>query len=195
MRIVTYLILAFATAATASPSLAQQTMLDQLLGKIVHPRTGTAANGTTLPANSAASITPAQAATMQRLLAAPLTDQRVAADRATAAPLITKLLTIGACARSSAAWNAINRDSLTPRTYQPPFSNELVAMDNLTYHDKNSCLDVARLTDWSKPALNALKFRVYYIAPDSGEAKSQWFEVQKTSEGVWMVRGIGVALT
>lgn len=67
-------------------------------------------------------------------------------------------------------------------------------MANVEYHDKTRCLDVLRLADWSKPARNALKFRAYYLSEDSGESKRQVFELQKSADGHWMIRDIGIAI-
>lgn len=191
MRLVTRAGLVLGLAITV-PATAQ-TMLDKLIGKIARPA-GAGGTGAGVPASAVATATPAQASAVTQLLAAPLQDRAITTKRAEAAPLIRKLVAIGACARTSEAWNAINRDALTPRTYQAGYSSELVAMTSVNYHDKSTCFDVVRLTDWTMPALNALKFRAWYISPQSGEAKHQSFELQKTTEGTWMVREIGVAL-
>lgn len=183
------LVLALGLFAAAPAS--AQTLLDKLLAKAVRPKAA-AASGAPTPTGPAvpAVLSPAQQSALDRLLAAPLQDRRVAADRAEARPLIVRLRGIGACARRPSAWNAINGDSLTPGSYDQ-YDAYKVAMNGLAYHDQASCLDVARLTDWSKPALNALGFQAYYVAADSGEAKSQSFELQKNAEGVWMVRNVG----
>ncbi|WP_198507649.1 hypothetical protein [Qipengyuania seohaensis] len=53
-----------------------------------------------------------------------------------------------------------------------------------------ACLNATRITEWSKPANNALAFRTYYVAADSGEAGDLRFTLQKTSEGMWMIQNI-----
>lgn len=142
-----------------------------------------------------ATITSKQAAAIDGFLSTPLQDRVIAAHRAAAAPLIRQVLATLSCARDSAALNSLNRQHLSPRTFRPPFYNSLIPMQNLDYHDKSTCLDVVRLTDWTKPANNALKFEAHYISPQSGEAKQQTFELQKGSDGQWMIRNIGVGLT
>lgn len=61
----------------------------------------------------------------------------------------------------------------------------------MRYHDKANCLDLVRVTDWSKPANNGLNFRAYFVSSGSGEAGSQTYRLQKTTEGEWLIRDIG----
>ncbi|WP_174279099.1 hypothetical protein [Sphingomonas bacterium] len=192
---VTYILAATGAAMVAAPAPAQ-TMLDKLLQKITKPKGSNTQAGTptTAPPAALATISPEQGAAIDRLLATPLQERGVAAARAGAQPLIHRLIATGACARMSDAWNALNRDALVPYTYHEPFSGELVPMGNLQYHDKTHCLDVVRIADWSMPAANALRFRAYYIAADSNEAKGQTFEVQQ-QDGRWMLRTIGQSLS
>ena len=186
------IIAALTLASLAASPVSAQTMLDKLIKRVTRPKSAAAMPGQ--PSGVVASITPAQTAAIERLLAAPMQDAKIAADRTGAAELIRTLLSTGACAKSSTAWNGVNRYHLTPFTHMEGHGGELVAMANLQYHDRNRCLDVVRLTDWSKPAANALTFRAYYLAEDSGEAKRQKFEIQKASDGQWMIREIGVGL-
>lgn len=183
---------AFALLAIAAP-VTSQTYLDQLIARVKRPKGGTAIStdsGTVLT-----TMTPAQSAAVDRLVTAPVSDPKISADRAAAAPLVRTLLTIAACARNGTAFNAVNRDSLTPRTYTAGgggYVNE-APMRNMRYHDANACLDVVRLADWSKPAMNALRFRAFYVAGDSGEAANQVFELQKDADGRWLIRSVGKA--
>ena len=134
-----------------------------------------------------ASIQPQQAAAIDTLLAEPLDDQAITADRADALPLIRQLVTIGACAQSGEAWNSVNRFYLTPITHHRWIKTP---MFHMKYHDKTICLDPTRISDWSKPADNAVKFRSSYVSANSGEAAVLWFELQKASNGSWMIRKI-----
>ena len=90
---------------------------------------------------------------------------------------------------SPAAASAMNRYHLTPKSHDL-YSIGIVPMWGMKYHDFTTCLDVTRITDWSKPANNALSFRTYYVAADSGEAGDVGFTLQKTSEGTWMIQQI-----
>lgn len=65
-------------------------------------------------------------------------------------------------------------------------------MKRLQYHDKNGCLNVEPLTDWKKPAANALNLKVFHVAANSGDAKDQSFEQQKV-KGRWMIQDIGAS--
>lgn len=177
---------AVALAAIAAPA-AAQTLLDHLLAHVTKPRPGsegTTANGA--PA-ALASITAVQTAAIDRALAAPLQDTAVVADRAAAAPLLKALLATGSCARIGAGFAALSRRMVEPRNLDP---YTFAAMPAMQYHDRATCLDVARVTDWRKPALNALAFTAYYVAPDSGEAAHQGFIVQKSTDGEWLIRTI-----
>lgn len=183
------IVLAVAFASIAAPvPVAAQTLIDQLIHRVgkKKPTSGATATG----GQFAAAITPAQTAEVDRLLTLPLQDARVTAERAEAAPLIRMLLATGSCARNDAAWNAVNRFHMTPQTWGGIFPS-YATMAKLNYHDSTKCLDVARLADWTKPANNALTFKAYYVAADSGEAGSQRFELQKSGEGQWMIRDIG----
>ncbi|WP_174278315.1 hypothetical protein [Sphingomonas bacterium] len=184
--------LALGLAATATPASAQ-TLLDKVIQRIGKPR-GTAAQGssTTIPPAALAAISPEQGAAIDQMLTAPVQDAAIVAARTSAWPLIRKLLATGSCATLPAAWNATNRDALTPRDYGGYFEDGVVPMHGLRYHDKSRCLDVYRLADWSKPANNALQFRAYYIAADSGEARNQLFILQQ-QDGRWLVRTIDTA--
>ena len=179
--------LAAAAAALATAPAPAQTMLDKLLQKVVKPN-GTA-GARSVAGNTSASITPAQSVTIDRLLAGPVQDARVAADRTAAGPLIKMVLSTASCARRDSAWNALNRLRLEPTTLSPDLGT-VSPMSGMKYHDQNVCLDLARLTTWTKPADNALSFTAYYLAGDSGEAANQTYQLQKSTDGQWLIRSI-----
>jgi len=126
-------------------------------------------------------------AAIDTLLADPLEDPAITADRANAMPLFRQLVTIGACAQSGEAWNSVNRFYMTPITHYRWIKTPMFHME---YHDKATCLDTTRISDWSKPANNAVKFRASYVSANSGEAAVLWFELQKATNGSWMIRKI-----
>jgi len=115
------------------------------------------------------------------------TNWELSADRANAMPLFRQLVTIGACAQSGEAWNSVNRFYMTPITHYRWIKTPMFHME---YHDKATCLDTTRISDWSKPANNAVKFRASYVSANSGEAAVLWFELQKATNGSWMIRKI-----
>lgn len=180
--------------ATAPAPASSQTLLDKLIAKVGKPRDKVATDTQegALSGGSGrftAAISSAQQTTIDRLLSQPLQDPKIAADRTAAASLIRILLATGSCARSDAAWNSVNRYHMTPKNWGGGF-NIYAANFNMHYHDKAACLDVAQLTNWSKPANNALAFTAYYLAADSGEAAHQSFTLQRGSDGTWQIRNI-----
>ncbi len=183
------IIAAIALSGTATPAVSQ-TYLDQLINKITKKKgtTGASASAAT-GGRFSTPIDPAQTATIDKLLAQPLQDPAVTADRAEAAPLIRILLATGTCALQSEAWNMTNRYRLTPQSFSG-YLPWLTPNANTKYHDQTKCLDVQRIADWSKPAKNALRFRAWYVAADSGEAGNQRFELQKASDGTWVIRDV-----
>lgn len=185
-------VVALVIGVSAIPAPAQ-TLLDSVFKRIMAKPGAKAAGTTALGAPAVlAAITPAQTASIDTLLAAPLQDTKISADRREAAPLIRAILTTAACAQNSSAWNALNRQHMSPTTFDA--GQSYAAMGNMKYHDKSLCLDIARLADWSKPANNALNFKAYLLSPQSGEAVGQRFELQKSTEGQWMIRQLNWAL-
>lgn len=180
----------FAHASVAATPAGAQTLLDQVLRKVIKPRNVTAvASG---PGANAASMSSPQDAALDRLLTTPLQDPAVRASRDEAAPLIRSVLVTAACAKTAKAWNGLNSQHLTPETYNSPgFYDGRAAMTHMKYHDTSVCLDVTRLGDWTKPANNALSFRAWLVAADSGEAKNQEFTLQKATDGQWLIRQVG----
>lgn len=185
-----HMISAAALATVAATPAASQTLLDKLVRRIAAPATQPGQVATSASALTA--ISPAQSTNLDRLLATPLKDARIAADRRDAGPLIREVLTTAACAKTAKAWNALNARHLTPETYTSPgFFDQRAAVTHMKYHDRATCLDVARVTDWAKPANNALRFRAYLVSASSGEAKDQQFELQKDTNGQWLIRQVG----
>lgn len=169
-----------------------QTMLDKLIQQV--GRKKGASGPTTTGGRFSANITPAQSAAIDRAISQPISDARVDAERTEAVPVIRALLETGSCAQVSTAWNAVNRWHMTPKSWNHPFGTEYVPMGIMPNHDKRRCLTVVRTADWTKPAENALRFRTFYLADDSGDARRQDFELQKASDGQWMIREIGMGL-
>lgn len=189
----TRLLAAAAIVLLAAPA-TSQTILDRLIQRIGKPKAqDVAATQTGSASQSVAVATPTQRAAIDRLLAATIQDQRVVKARDQAVGLIRVMLVSGSCARTVGAWNGLNRQHLTPKNYT--WSNDLarVPMMYMHYHDQTRCLDVVRLTNWAMPAANALRFTAYYVADDSGEARNQTFELQKTAEAEWLIRDVGTA--
>lgn len=58
------------------------------------------------------------------------------------------------------------------------------------YHDKNKCVSVRAIDQVSLLALNALQFRVVYLAESSGEASNFQMQFMKTNDGSWKLSKI-----
>lgn len=195
MRCLNYLILSAATTMALAPASAQEqkSLLGELL-RVVSGNRSTAASPAELPRGLPAggrggfsvAMTPEQTTGLQAALSVKIGDPVIARDVAEARPLIEKLVTIGACNTSDAAWNATNVDRLNPKTFNDYIIFTIVGTSK--YHDKRFCFDVQRVGSWSKPAKNALSFQSWYVSSQSGEAGTVSFELIKTPEGRWMIR-------
>lgn len=191
MRIVQFaLLIATAIAGVSAPADAQ-TFLDRLNAKLNKLGNAASSSSQGAPSSMLAPITPPQSAAIDRLLTAPVDDPAVVADRTEAMPLIRMILATGTCAVDRGAWNATSRYQLEPgKTLAFNSDSWLLPNGRLKYHDATKCLTVLRLADWSKSARNALEFTAYYVADDSGEAASQDVQLQKGSDGHWLIRDI-----
>ena len=174
---------------SATPA-ASQTMLDNIFKRLVNP-TGKAQTAP-IQSNNTASITAIQTAAIDQLLTSAMQDPAIAADRSAAANLIGSIVATGSCAKNSAAWNPLSRQMVRPASYGPGFADLLYTPRAFfKYHEDNSCLDVVRLSDWNKPANNALTFTAFYVSPQSGEAANQTYTLQKDSQNGWLIQDIG----
>ena len=186
LRIVTAAALVAAAAPAPAPA---QTFLDQLVGKITKKPRG---QGIVPVSNRGlAAIAAGQTAEIEKLLLQPLANAAVSSDRAAASPVIRTMVTTAACASVAEAWNARNRLMMRPRTFGG-YEPATTPMLRTKYHDRTTCMDVVRIVNWSKPAANALKFQAYFVAADSGESASVIFELQRASDGEWLVRDFGM---
>lgn len=57
----------------------------------------------------------------------------------------------------------------------------------LKYHDPSKCVDIRTIDRFSLLALNALSFRVVYLAKDSGETINFGFLLKKADDGSWLL--------
>jgi hypothetical protein len=182
-------VIAIATSALATP-VSAQSIFDRIT-KALEPESSPQQKERRSVRQGAivASLSAQQSGQIDALLQSPIEDQAIATDRQEALHLIREVIATGACAIRPSAWNAMNRYHLTPKSHDL-YSIGIVPMWSMKHHDKTVCLDPARITDWSKPAKNALLFRTYYVAADSGEAGDVKFTLQKASGGSWMIQKI-----
>lgn len=185
-----------AVVATCIPSVAMAQsngLFGQMLGKIIGPQRGKVF-GLAAP-SGLAPITQAQADAIKLSVVKSTPSGPWGGDWRAASPLITKIISIASCANGDSAWNAVNREAVTPgavysgggfdRWYRP--------MDKSQYHNKNYCLDVLRIGSITKPAANAINFSVFYISSQSQESNVQNYELQRAPEGQWLVRSVSMS--
>lgn len=141
------------------------------------------------PSSAIVEPTSEQITSMGKAISASVT-AAIAADRQSAAQLIADLVKTSACATDGRAWNKFNRVNEKPRTYTTDNRNS-VPMLQTQYHNKSQCLDVIRIDEWSKPAKNALQFKVRMISAQSDEVASQTFLLVRQPTNEWQVRDIG----
>lgn len=118
-------------------------------------------------------------------------DQRVAAAIDEALPTIKKILAIHQCVQD---WQSLRQMNI----YAVPGENMVkggIFADGsypnssylLKYHDRNKCVSVTTIDQWTMPALNALQFRAVYFADDSGETVSFLYLFKKLDDGSWKI--------
>lgn len=117
-------------------------------------------------------------------------DKRVAAAIEEALPTIKKILTIHQCVKDDESIRQMNfyavpgTDMAKLYGYGWGFPNSTKYMN---YHDRNKCVSVSTIDQWTMPALNALLFRVVYFADDSGETTNFLYLFKKTDDGSWKI--------
>lgn len=74
-----------------------------------------------------------------------------------------------------------------------PFATpEYSPIGRTKFHDKNKCVSVRAIDQVALLALNALQFRVVYLAEDSGEANNFQMQFLKSGDGSWKLAKINV---
>ncbi len=115
-------------------------------------------------------------------------DTRTRAAMEEALPNVKKILAIHQCVKEDDGllrlniWAAPGRDMRATHSYP---------LSNVWYHDKNKCLNIRTIDNWSMPALNGLVFRAVYFADDSGETVSVNYELRKMDDGAWRLWWMG----
>lgn len=109
-----------------------------------------------------------------------------------ALPKIQEVLSIHRCIKTVDGLRLMNihavpgmiveRSSLNPSMQYP--------MSWMRYHNKNQCVSVRSIDEWSMPALNALQFRAVFFAQDSGETASYRMTFRKMDSGNWLLSDI-----
>ena len=116
-------------------------------------------------------------------------DKRVALAVDEAMPTINKVLAIHQCVQNWESQRQLNM-------YGVPGVNMAsggIFADSsypdsqvfMKFHDRNKCVSITTLDQWTMPALNALQFRAVYLAEDSGETISFLYLFKKMDDGSW----------
>ena len=113
-------------------------------------------------------------------------DKRMSVAVDEAIPYIEKVVNIHRCIKDFDSIRFLN-------IYAVP-GVQLVGISNfpnsdafMKYHDHNKCVSIRTLDEWQMPALNALRFRVVYIADDSGETVNFGYLFKKMDDGSWKI--------
>lgn len=126
------------------------------------------------------------------LIEAP-TDPQVLAAKDEALPFIQAAIATHQCINDSDALRFMNRYSV------PGVTLDDISWGNFNYpnsqiymkhHDRNKCVSVSAINQWTKPALNALQFRVVYFADDSGEMVKFGYVFRKLDDGSWRIASL-----
>ena len=163
------------------------------LGGLLRTIDRAAAKKAPVRANLAGVSVPARAADIASLKAA--LDKAVAPKTsaanalAAARPTVERLLMTMGCATSAKALHALNRDRLTPQTYNGPGDDlhyTAMGLDDFMTHDRRSCMQVMRIADLEQPTLNSLSIRTYFVSPTSGEARNVTTSF-RLLDGAWLI--------
>lgn len=124
-------------------------------------------------------------------------DPKVKAAIDAALPNIKKVLAIHQCIRAPQQLLQLNAlaipgvnmmsggDSGSPMYSYP--NNQGSMFQYMKYHDPSKCVDIRSIDRFSLLALNALSFRVVYLAKDSGETVNFGFLFKKDDDGSWLL--------
>ena len=180
-------------ALTAASGASAQGILGQISGFLDKVAPKTAVAPTLRAPQAIVEPSPNQLAAVQRIVANQNLSPELQATVAEAAPLIERVALTSACAINNTAWYSLNRIREKPSEF---YTTDLhIARRGDQYHEKSQCHDVMRIVEFTKPAANALKFKVMYISPSSNGASTQEFTLIKSMSEGWMIRDIGYAYT
>jgi hypothetical protein len=102
-----------------------------------------------------------------------------------AGPTIQKVVQFMAC---YPGWNP---DRYLTQYFAPGGAVDMAPpIKGMRYAPAGQCLDIVRMDNWQMPALNALKFRVVYSSPASGESATENITFQREGASTWLLRSI-----
>ena len=130
-----------------------------------------------------AELSPEQHQAVTRELAKVIPTAQVRQLAQEAAPAIGAYVERESCLSSYEGASAMN-EFAAPGAYLAGWGS--APMHSARYHNKASCMTVARVQGWTAPANNALRFEVLYKAEDSGETWKLNHEVVRQPDGAWL---------
>ncbi len=133
-------------------------------------------------ATNMAPITTEQQDKIKQALAKRTTDARVKGMISEASPTVQAFVERLSCIVGGGGGESLNLYAAPGKS----FHGLAAPMVFTRYHDKGTCLTVARIHGWSAPALNALNFEVVYLAEDSGESIKTNHQMVKQPDGIWL---------
>lgn len=132
-----------------------------------------------------AAPTDAQKIGFQQEIAKNVSNNKIRPLVSEAAPAIAAFIGQLACLNDHAGASALNVHAAPDTDLHNRYVG-LRPMRLAKYHDKSSCMSVARVHGWKSPANNALQFEVLYKSDDSGETSKLSHEAVRQSDGVWL---------
>lgn len=112
-----------------------------------------------------------------------------------AMPTINKILSIHQCIRepqqllslNTLAIAGVSMMSGAPENGLPMYSFPNNKGIFMPYHDQSKCVGIRVIDRFGMPVLNAMNFRVVYLAEDSGETVNFGFLLKKADDGSWLL--------
>lgn len=120
-------------------------------------------------------------------------DRTTAAAMEAALPNIKKVLAIHQCINDPEGVRQLNFYAVPGVDMYKASYTIVYPMRWMQYHDRNKCLSVRAIDQWSMPALNALTFRAVHFADDSGETFNFFYRFMRMDDGSWKLESTRLA--
>ena len=120
-------------------------------------------------------------------------DKSAAEAMDAAMPNIKKVISLHRCMKTSDSLRLLNFYAVPGLDFKDEFYRGYGYPNSTAhtkYHDRNNCISARTMDQWSKPALNALQFRVVYFADDSGETVNFQYGFKRAEDGSWKLSSI-----
>jgi hypothetical protein len=105
-----------------------------------------------------------------------------------ALPTVKKVLATHQCIKTGSGMLQLNFLSTPGVSHDDGAWNYPNSNWYVKYHDRNKCMNVRAIDQWTMPALNALQFRAVYFAEDSGETVNFSYLMKRMDDGSWKLQ-------